>query len=71
MASLDAIGANPRAVPKLRERKHGAAVPLTELDKQLLNQMQGAFPLEPRPFKSVAEDLKVDEETRPRAASRS
>jgi DNA-binding Lrp family transcriptional regulator len=62
LASLDAIGANPRAVPKLRERKHGAAVPLTELDKQLLNQMQGAFPLQPRPFKSVAEDLKVDEE---------
>jgi DNA-binding Lrp family transcriptional regulator len=57
MASLDAIGANPRAVPKLRERKQGAAVPLSELDKQLLNQMQGAFPLEPRPYLRVAEAL--------------
>jgi DNA-binding Lrp family transcriptional regulator len=57
MASLDAIGANPRAIPKLRERKHGAAVPLSDEDKQLLNQMQGAFPLEPRPFLRVAEAI--------------
>jgi DNA-binding Lrp family transcriptional regulator len=57
MASLDAIGANPRAVPKLRERKQGAAVPLSELDKQLLNQMQGGFPLEPRPYLRVAEAI--------------
>ncbi|MEA2478645.1 MAG: siroheme decarboxylase [Thermoleophilaceae bacterium] len=62
MASLDAIGANPRAVPKLRERKHGAAVPLTEDDKRLLNMMQGSFPLEPRPFLSVARALEVSEE---------
>ena len=62
MASLDAIGANPRAVPKLRSRKDGAAVPLTDGDKRLLNQMQGAFPLEPRPFLSVANDLGVPEE---------
>jgi DNA-binding Lrp family transcriptional regulator len=62
MASLDAIGGNPRAIPKLRERKHGAAVPLTEQDKQLLNQMQGAFPLEPRPYKAVADALGVPEE---------
>ncbi|MEA2444853.1 MAG: siroheme decarboxylase [Thermoleophilales bacterium] len=57
MASLDAIGANPRAIPKLRERKQGAAVPLSELDKQLLNQMQGGFPLEPRPYLRVAEAI--------------
>ena len=62
MASLDTIGANPRAVPKLRERKHGAAVPLSDQDKQLLNQMQGAFPLEPRPYARVAEQLGVGEE---------
>ena len=63
MASLDAIGANPRAIPKLRERKHGAAVPLSDQDKQLLNQMQGAFPLEPRPYLRVAEDLGISEES--------
>jgi DNA-binding Lrp family transcriptional regulator len=62
MASLDAIGANPRAIPKLRERKHGAAVPLTDQDKQLLNQMQGGFPLEPRPYLRVAEALEQTED---------
>jgi siroheme decarboxylase len=63
LASLDAIGANPRAIPKLRERKHGAAVPLSDQDKELLNLMQGAFPLEPRPYASVASSLGVSEET--------
>ena len=37
--------------PKIRSRKDGAAVPLDELDKRLLNLMQGAFPLEPRPVR--------------------
>jgi len=40
---------------KVRSRKDGAAVPLDETDKQLLNLMQGRFPLEPRPFAAVAE----------------
>jgi DNA-binding Lrp family transcriptional regulator len=40
--------------PKLRSRKHGAAVPLDELDKRLLNLMQGAFPIAPRPYQHVA-----------------
>ena len=35
---------------KVRARKDGAAVPLDELDKKLLNLMQGSFPLEPRPY---------------------
>jgi DNA-binding Lrp family transcriptional regulator len=43
------------AVPKLRERVDGAAVPLDEADKLLLNLLQSKFPLEPRPFASVAE----------------
>ena len=38
------------AVPKVRSRKDGAAVPLDELDKKLLNLMQGSFPLAPRPY---------------------
>ena len=29
--------------PKLRTRKHGAAIPLDDLDKRLLNLMQGSF----------------------------
>ncbi len=44
----------PGATPKLRSRKHGAAVPLDELDRKLLNLMQGSFPLAPRPYAEVA-----------------
>ena len=40
--------------PKLRSRKHGAAIPLDDFDRRLLNQMQGAFPIEPRPYAAVA-----------------
>jgi DNA-binding Lrp family transcriptional regulator len=48
--------------PKLRSRKHGAAIPLDDFDKRLLNAMQGAFPIEPRPYAAVAGALDVDEE---------
>jgi siroheme decarboxylase len=40
---------------KVRSRRGGSAVPLDETDKQLLNLMQGRFPLDPRPFARVAE----------------
>jgi DNA-binding Lrp family transcriptional regulator len=50
------------AVPKLRSRAHGAAVPLDELDRRLLNLLQGSFPLEPRPFARVGELAGVTEE---------
>jgi siroheme decarboxylase len=43
------------AVPKLRERKHGAAIPLDERDRRLLNLMQGSFPIAARPYARVAE----------------
>jgi DNA-binding Lrp family transcriptional regulator len=39
---------------KVRSRRGGAAVPLDETDKQLLNLMQGSFPLDPRPFAAIA-----------------
>ena len=60
-----------RAAASSRSRKHGAAVPLDELDKQLLNLMQGAFPLEPRPYARVAELAEVDRGRGARAASSS
>jgi siroheme decarboxylase len=41
-------------VPKLRSRKHGAAIVLDDRDKRLLNLMQGQFPIAPRPYQSVA-----------------
>jgi siroheme decarboxylase len=48
--------------PKLRSRKHGAAIPLDDFDKRLLNQMQGAFPIVPRPYAEVASALGVTED---------
>jgi len=47
---------------KVRSRKDGAAVPLDELDKKLLNLMQGSFPLAPRPYAHVAKLAEVDED---------
>ena len=46
---------------KARSRKDGAAVPLDELDKKLLNLLQGSFPLVERPFADVARLAEVDE----------
>jgi siroheme decarboxylase len=42
------------ATPKLRSRKGGAAVPLDETDKRLMNLLQSNFPLHPEPFGEVA-----------------
>jgi siroheme decarboxylase len=50
------------ATPKIRSRKGGAAVPLDEFDRRLLNAMQGSFPIEPRPYAAVARALEVPEE---------
>jgi DNA-binding Lrp family transcriptional regulator len=48
--------------PKLRSRKDGAAVPLDELDKRLLNLMQGSFPIIERPYKAVADAAGINED---------
>jgi DNA-binding Lrp family transcriptional regulator len=48
--------------PKLRSRKHGAAIPLDELDKRLLNLMQGHFPIAPRPYRHVASEAGIEEQ---------
>jgi DNA-binding Lrp family transcriptional regulator len=50
------------ARPKLRSRKYGAAIPLDDLDKQVMNLMQGRFPLEPRPYARVAELAQTTED---------
>jgi DNA-binding Lrp family transcriptional regulator len=50
------------ATPKIRSRKGGSAVPLDDFDRRLLNAMQGAFPIEPRPYAAVASALGVPEE---------
>jgi DNA-binding Lrp family transcriptional regulator len=48
--------------PKLRSREHGAAVPLDDADKRLLNLMQGSFPIAPRPYAEVANAAGMSEE---------
>jgi DNA-binding Lrp family transcriptional regulator len=50
------------AIAKTRSRKDGAAVPLDETDKRLLNLLQGSFPLAERPYAEVARLAGVSEE---------
>ena len=57
MASSDVT-----ATPKLRSRTHGAAIPLTDRDRKLLNLMQGSFPLDERPYLRVAEQAGITED---------
>ncbi len=59
-SSADA-GRASAAIPKLRSRKDGAAVALDDVDRRLLNLMQGSFPIAARPFRHVAELGEVDE----------
>ncbi len=50
------------ARPKLRSRKYGAAIPLDDVDKRLMNLMQGKFPLHPRPYAHVAKLAEISED---------
>jgi DNA-binding Lrp family transcriptional regulator len=49
-------------VAKVRSRSGGSAVPLDELDRKLLNLLQGSFPIAARPFGRVAELAGVPEQ---------
>jgi DNA-binding Lrp family transcriptional regulator len=42
------------ATPKLRSRSDGAAIALDDVDRKLLNLMQGSFPIAPHPYQHVA-----------------
>jgi DNA-binding Lrp family transcriptional regulator len=48
------------ATPKVRERKDGAAVPLDDNDRKLMNLLQSSFPLIPEPFTAVAEEAGLE-----------
>jgi DNA-binding Lrp family transcriptional regulator len=48
------------AQPKLRSRKGGAAVPLDETDKRLMNLLQSSFPLEAEPFAPIAAEAGIE-----------
>jgi siroheme decarboxylase len=58
MAAVEPSGAFG---PKLRSRKHGAAIPLDDTDRRLLNLMQGSFPIAPRPYAAVASRADLEE----------
>jgi DNA-binding Lrp family transcriptional regulator len=50
------------AIPKTRSRSAGAAVALDDLDRRLLNLMQGSFPIAARPYAAVAQEAGVSEQ---------
>jgi DNA-binding Lrp family transcriptional regulator len=61
-------GATTGPRPKVRSRKGGAAVPLDDADKRLMNALQSRFPLVPEPFAAVAEEVAMPlEEVKARA----
>ena len=50
------------ATPKIRSRKDGAAVKLSDLDRKLLDLMQGSFPIAARPYEAVALEAGTSED---------
>ena len=48
------------ATPKLRSRKDGAAVPLDDTDRRLMNLLQSSFPLDAEPYRLVAEEAELE-----------
>jgi DNA-binding Lrp family transcriptional regulator len=49
-------------IAKVRSRTGGAAIPLDEADKRLLNLVQGSFPLAERPYAHIAGLAELPEE---------
>jgi len=45
---------------KARSRKDGAAIPLDETDKRLMNLLQSSFPIDPEPFALLASEAELE-----------
>ena len=70
MAGRAGLSSAGGATPKIRSRAGGAAVPLEDLDRRLLNLMQGSFPIAPRPYRHVAQLSGVEGFGEPEAMAR-
>jgi len=46
--------------PKVRSRKDGAAIPLDDTDKRLMNLLQSNFPLDPQPYRLLASEAGLE-----------
>jgi DNA-binding Lrp family transcriptional regulator len=59
---MASVGTGTPKLPqsKARSRKDGAAVPLDETDKRLMNLLQSSFPLDPEPFALVASEGEME-----------
>jgi siroheme decarboxylase len=45
---------------KARARRDGAAIPLDEGDRRLMNLLQSSFPLDPRPYSAIAAEAEME-----------
>ncbi len=51
---MASVGRNKLPQSKVRSRRDGAAIPLDEADKRLMNLLQSSFPLDAEPFAPIA-----------------
>jgi DNA-binding Lrp family transcriptional regulator len=56
------VATDVTAVPKTRSRKGGAAIAMDDVDRKLLNLMQGSFPIAPKPYAAVAQLAGIGED---------
>ncbi len=57
---MASIGASKVPQSKARSRKDGAAIPLDDGDRRLMNLLQSSFPLDERPFALIASEAEMD-----------
>jgi DNA-binding Lrp family transcriptional regulator len=62
VASDVTVSSSKVAVPKTRSRKGGAAIAMDDVDRKLLNLVQGSFPIAPKPYAAVAALAEISED---------